>query len=322
MPKQLQFKRYPTSVLSTIIGANGEIIVDTTLKTLTVHDGVTPGGSTLISNNTSANLVQVGITGNLWDSGHIIVGDQISNPNINNVANSISQFNQTGFLKALNLVDSNGSFKVIRTANTGNSGPTIEMSQWDSTLSNELGGFELQLFNNVLQLRSKQLNYTGTLTNNVVVQFSANNGTGTQSVSPTTGAMIVRGGVGVVGNLNSSGWVYANTAIGFPTGTGNVAIQTTNKSNTVTINNPTGRITLNNSSLNAQTSNTFILLNSFIGANDFILLNHFSDGTIGAYNLASNTSLGQANVTIRNISTTTLTESPVIQYVIIKAAAS
>jgi len=322
MPKQLQFKRYPTSVLSTIIGANGEIIVDTTLKTLTVHDGVTPGGSVLVGANTDANLVSIGVTGNIWDTGHILLGDQITNTNIVNVINTASYQSQTSFIKALNIIDTNGAFKIIRVNSNANSGPTLELSQWDNSLSNELGSYELQVFNNVFQIKSKQLNYTGTLTNNVIVQFTANNGIGTQSYSSVTGAMVVRGGVGVVGNLNASGSLYANTSLGFSTGTGNVAIQSTSKSNTVILNNPTGQITLSNSSLNAQTSNTFILLNTFIGANDFILLNHFSGGTIGAYNLASNTSQGQANVTIRNISTTTLTESPVIQYVIIKAAAS
>ena len=44
MSRTLQFKRYSNSALQNITGANGEIIVDTTNQTLTVHDGVTPGG--------------------------------------------------------------------------------------------------------------------------------------------------------------------------------------------------------------------------------------------------------------------------------------
>jgi hypothetical protein len=47
MPRTLQFKRYNTASLSSIRGANGEIIIDTTTKTVTVHDGVTFGGSRL-----------------------------------------------------------------------------------------------------------------------------------------------------------------------------------------------------------------------------------------------------------------------------------
>jgi hypothetical protein len=50
MAKTLQLRRYPTSTLTNITGANGEIIIDTTLKTITVHDGSTVGGITLARN--------------------------------------------------------------------------------------------------------------------------------------------------------------------------------------------------------------------------------------------------------------------------------
>jgi autotransporter family porin len=57
MAKTLQFRRYPTSTLSSIAGANGEIIYDTTLKTLTVHDGTTAGGVILAKNSDVSNAV-------------------------------------------------------------------------------------------------------------------------------------------------------------------------------------------------------------------------------------------------------------------------
>jgi hypothetical protein len=44
MPKTLQFRRYDTSTLAGITGAEGELIVDTTVDTVTVHDGSTAGG--------------------------------------------------------------------------------------------------------------------------------------------------------------------------------------------------------------------------------------------------------------------------------------
>jgi hypothetical protein len=57
MAKTLQLRRYPTSTLTNITGANGEIIIDTTLKTVTVHDGSTVGGITLARNSDLANAV-------------------------------------------------------------------------------------------------------------------------------------------------------------------------------------------------------------------------------------------------------------------------
>jgi hypothetical protein len=44
MSRTLQFKRYNNSTLQNITGANGELIIDSTNQTITVHDGVTPGG--------------------------------------------------------------------------------------------------------------------------------------------------------------------------------------------------------------------------------------------------------------------------------------
>jgi hypothetical protein len=47
MPRILQFKRYANTVVANTTGANGEIIIDATNKTLTIHNGVTAGGSRL-----------------------------------------------------------------------------------------------------------------------------------------------------------------------------------------------------------------------------------------------------------------------------------
>jgi hypothetical protein len=47
MSRTLQFKRLANTQLAQTTGANGEIIVDYTNDTLTIHDGVNPGGSKL-----------------------------------------------------------------------------------------------------------------------------------------------------------------------------------------------------------------------------------------------------------------------------------
>ena len=50
MPRIIQFRRGTTSGLSTVLGAAGELFVDTSLVTMVVHDGVTTGGTTLARN--------------------------------------------------------------------------------------------------------------------------------------------------------------------------------------------------------------------------------------------------------------------------------
>ena len=55
MPKILQFKRYANTVVAGLTGANGEIIIDSTNQTITVHDGVTVGGKRLATESYVAN---------------------------------------------------------------------------------------------------------------------------------------------------------------------------------------------------------------------------------------------------------------------------
>jgi len=61
MAIEVKFRRGTTTQHNSFTGANGEITVDTTIKTLRVHDGVTVGGMRLakFSELASANLLSV-----------------------------------------------------------------------------------------------------------------------------------------------------------------------------------------------------------------------------------------------------------------------
>jgi LysM repeat protein len=50
MTRIVQFRRGTTSGLTSILGAPGELFVDTSLVTVVVHDGATTGGTTLARN--------------------------------------------------------------------------------------------------------------------------------------------------------------------------------------------------------------------------------------------------------------------------------
>jgi hypothetical protein len=52
MSRTLQFKRYPASVVANTTGANGELIIDTTNYSLTIHDGTTLGGYIVTASST------------------------------------------------------------------------------------------------------------------------------------------------------------------------------------------------------------------------------------------------------------------------------
>ena len=62
MTRIVQHRRGTTSGLATILGAPGELFVDTSLVTVVVHDGVTTGGTTLARNADLSNLSSVTAT--------------------------------------------------------------------------------------------------------------------------------------------------------------------------------------------------------------------------------------------------------------------
>ena len=116
--------------------------------------------------------------------------------------------------------------------------------------------------------------------------------------------------------------VLATTTLGYTTGSGGTVSQGTNKGTTVVLNKATGQITLNGAALAANTGVTFALTNSTIVANDILVFNHVSGGTIGAYNFNAVAGSGTATVTVRNITGVSLSEAPVISFAVIKAVTS
>ena len=116
--------------------------------------------------------------------------------------------------------------------------------------------------------------------------------------------------------------VLATTTLGYTTGSGGTVSQGTNKGTTVALNKATGQITLNGAALAANTGVTFALTNSTIVANDILVFNHVSGGTIGAYNFNAVAGSGTATVTVRNITGGSLSEAPVISFAVIKAVTS
>ena len=116
--------------------------------------------------------------------------------------------------------------------------------------------------------------------------------------------------------------VLATTTLGYTTGSGGTQTQGTSKSTTVVLNKATGQITLHGAALGANTNVAFALTNSTIAANDILVFNHVSGGTIGAYNFNAVAGSGTATVTVRNITGSSLTETPVVSFAVIKAVTS
>ena len=67
-------------------------------------------------------------------------------------------------------------------------------------------------------------------------------------------------------------YLLSDEQFGYTAAAQGTVTQLTDKSTAVTLNKPAGRITMNNASLNTATNATFTLNNSFISANDTVVL--------------------------------------------------
>lgn len=110
--------------------------------------------------------------------------------------------------------------------------------------------------------------------------------------------------------------------LGYGTGSGGTVTQLTGKSTPVTINKPTGQITMNNSSLASNAVAVFTVNNSTVSASDVVQVNLKSGyATGGTYQVwAESPSSGLFNMCVRNISAGSLSEALVLNFTIIKGA--
>jgi hypothetical protein len=116
--------------------------------------------------------------------------------------------------------------------------------------------------------------------------------------------------------------IAASNDLGYTAAAQGTVTQLTSKSTAVTLNKPAGVITMNNASLATATNATFTLNNSFISANDTVILT-ISGGqaTPGSYNVFANAlAAGTVSITLRNISGSTLSEAVVINFALIHCA--
>jgi len=112
--------------------------------------------------------------------------------------------------------------------------------------------------------------------------------------------------------------ILSSGSLGYTTDAQGTVTQATSKSTAVTLNKSAGQITMNNAALGATTNVTFTLNNSFISANDIVILNVASGATSGAYNcFVSGLSAGAVSITLRNISAGSLSEAVVINFSLI-----
>jgi hypothetical protein len=155
-----------------------------------------------------------------------------------------------------------------------------------------------------------------TITPTAARTISFPDATGTVALVAGSSGQVLYNNAGAVagGNL---GYNATTGVFGYLNGTGAIT-QATNKATGVTLDSPSGQITLNGAALAADTTVSFTLTNSSITANDVLILNHLSAGTAGSYLLNAQAAAGSASINVRNITAGSLSEAIVIGFAVIK----
>jgi hypothetical protein len=152
-----------------------------------------------------------------------------------------------------------------------------------------------------------------------VITFAA---TGTYQFTFST----VDGGTTItVYDLNRPLLGSTESAVGYSTGTGGTVTQGsgTGKSTAVTLNKRCGQITMDNASLAAAAEVSFTLTNSFIAATDVVMVCIGSGATAGAYNVQCDAvASGSCRISVGNMSSGSLSEAIVLNFVVIKSVAA
>jgi hypothetical protein len=113
-------------------------------------------------------------------------------------------------------------------------------------------------------------------------------------------------------NALSNSTDVTNVQSGFGTVT-----QEGSKATAVILNTPAGLITMNGAVLTGGADAAFTLTNSYISANDILVLTHTAVGAIGAYTLNSVCAAGSAVISVRNTTGVDLGQAIVIQFAVI-----
>ena len=147
---------------------------------------------------------------------------------------------------------------------------------------------------------------------------------------PNEGAVWTNASTGVVQIFQNGRWrgvavASANPTqgVGYATGAGGAVTQASNKSTGVTLNTPTGVITMNGAALNGTTSVQFTLTNSVIAATDTVVVNLASVNTAGSYFVSVDAvAAGSCVISLRNYSGGALSEAVVLNYAVVKAVSA
>ncbi len=130
---------------------------------------------------------------------------------------------------------------------------------------------------------------------------------------------VISGGISVAGNV-----LATSGALGYGIGAGGTVVQVTSKSTAVTLNKPSGQITMHNASLAAGATVAFQLANSLLMTTDGLVINCIGGvSSLASYRFSYGvTATGIASIYVTNQTGGSLSEAIVLNFQLVKGATS
>lgn len=168
-----------------------------------------------------------------------------------------------------------------------------------------------------------QIGKSDVLSNWAYINHSASGGTLniSQSGAGTINTLVNNA---VVQEVTTAGVRVISGSLGYGVGSGGAVVQATSKSTAVTLNKPSGQITMNNGALGANATVAFSLNNTFINGESDLLVK-VKGGSVdnAAYQVwAFGAAVGSIAIAVRNIGNVTLSESIVLEFKVMQGANS
>ena len=144
------------------------------------------------------------------------------------------------------------------------------------------------------------------------------------STTASSGEIVLSDGGGTVrGKCSSSGsWEFTSSVLSqskVGSSSGGAVTQATSRTTGVTLNKPSGEISLFSTTASANQITTFTLTNSFIGANDVVKICQKS-GTGLYFCHVTNVAAGSCKISVHTVSAVTTAEAPKLSFVVISGA--